>query len=83
MEALGIDQAELANRTGFSLNHISQVINGEKRLTPHTAVRLESATGVPARLWNKLEIQFQERCHRLKLSETEVRRHPFEDSVSL
>ena len=76
--AMGIGLQEQATRTGFSLQHITQIVQGHKRLTPHTAHRLAKVTGVCARLWNNLESQFQERCKTLKLNETEVRRHASE-----
>ena len=79
MQALGLSHQALAERTGFSVSHITQIVEGRKRLTPHTAGRLETATGVPARLWNNLEIQFQECCQKLKLNESEVRRLAYED----
>jgi HTH-type transcriptional regulator/antitoxin HigA len=42
IEGLGISQRELADRTGFTPKHINQVIKGVKRISPETALRLES-----------------------------------------
>ncbi|MDX3523343.1 ImmA/IrrE family metallo-endopeptidase [Streptomyces scabiei] len=55
LEVLGIPQADLARRTGLSTKHINQVIQGTAALSPDTALLLERATGVPARLWNARE----------------------------
>jgi addiction module HigA family antidote len=64
IEALGMDQTDLAVRTGLDKKTINQIVNGKHPLTQHTAIRLERATGVPARLWNNLEMQYQERLAR-------------------
>jgi len=61
IDGLGISQRELAARTGFSTKHINQLISGEKRISPEAALRLEKVTGVPARFWNNLESNYQER----------------------
>lgn len=67
IEAQGMDQRELALRSGLSAKHISQVINGVASITHDTAIRLERVTGVPARMWNNLESNYQE--HRARLAE--------------
>ena len=61
IEALGMDQAELALRTGLDKKTIDQILGGKRPLTRHTAIRLEEATGVPTRLWNNLEILYHSR----------------------
>lgn len=66
IESLGIDQKEFAERTGFTQKHISQVINGAAPITPEAAIRFELVTGVPARMWNSLETQYQEQKARLE-----------------
>ncbi len=53
LEMLGeesMSQAELARRTGLSTKHISQIANGHVPISTDVAIRLERATGVPARL---------------------------------
>ena len=59
IDSLGMDQRELAQRTGLSVKHVNQVIKGVATLTPDTAFRLERVTGVPAALWNNLEANYQ------------------------
>ncbi|MCX7045019.1 MAG: HigA family addiction module antitoxin [Candidatus Sumerlaeota bacterium] len=61
IEALGIDEAELAVRCGLDKKTINQIIQGTHPLSQETAIKLERATGVPARMWNNLERQYQER----------------------
>ena len=56
-----MSQKEFASRMGLSQKHISQLINGEVRLTPDVAVRLESVLGIPAQFWNNLEAIYQEK----------------------
>ena len=65
IDGLGISQEELAARTGFTSKHINQLISGVKRISADTALRLEKVTAVPARFWNNLESNYQERKARL------------------
>ena len=65
IDSLGIDQRELAMRTGLSAKHINQVIKGVASLTQDTAIRLERVTGVPAKMWNALEANYREQQARL------------------
>lgn len=59
LEELGMTQAELADRTGLSRKHVSQLINGEATLSTDVAVRLERVTAMPAHLWNRLEASYR------------------------
>ena len=54
-----MNQKEFAQRMGISEKHISRLINGEVKLTPEMAVRLEMVLGVPAQFWNNLEAIYQ------------------------
>jgi HTH-type transcriptional regulator/antitoxin HigA len=65
IDALGMDQRELALRTGLSPKHINQIIKGVATISQDTAIRLERVTGVPARMWNKLEANYREQLARL------------------
>lgn len=67
LDALGMSQSKLASRTGLTLKHINQIIQGNASISPGTAVALERATGVPASFWNSLESQYQD--HRVRLEE--------------
>jgi HTH-type transcriptional regulator/antitoxin HigA len=57
----GMRQKEFASRMDMTEKHISQLINGEVRLTPDVAVRLEMVLGIPAKFWNNLEAIYQEK----------------------
>ena len=65
IDAMGIGQHELAARTGLSTKHINQVIHAVVSITQDTAIRLERVTGVPARMWNNLEVNYREQLARL------------------
>ncbi len=70
IDGLGITQKEFAARTGYTTKHVNQLITGKARLTPDAAVRLERVTRVPARFWNNLETQYQDRKARLLANDT-------------
>jgi HTH-type transcriptional regulator / antitoxin HigA len=63
--ALGIDQRELAARSGLSAKTINQIIKGLAPISHDTSIRLERVTGVPARMWNNLESNYREQLARL------------------
>lgn len=65
IDSLGIDQRELAARTGLSAKHINQVIKGVAPIAHDTAIRFERVTGVPARMWNNLEANYREQLTRM------------------
>ncbi len=60
LEALGMNQVELSQRTGLSTKHVNQIIKGIAALSHETAISLERATGVPARFWNALEANYRD-----------------------
>jgi len=70
IDALGMDQKELALRTGLNKKTINQIIKGIHPLTPETALRLERSTGVPAVMWNNLESNYRDQLARLLDEET-------------
>ena len=48
-------QEELAERTGFSAKHISEVVNGKKGISPKFAKSLEYVLGIPSKFWINLQ----------------------------
>ena len=66
IDHLGIDQKELAARTGMAAKTINQIVKGKAPLTHETALRLERVTGLPARTWNNLEANYREQLARLE-----------------
>jgi plasmid maintenance system antidote protein VapI len=61
-----INQRQLSMLTGLSTKLINQIINGLAPITPAIATSLEHATGIPTRMWNNLEANYQELQARLK-----------------
>lgn len=66
----GMNQKEFAIRMGMSEKHISKLINGEVRLTPETAVKLEVVLGIPANFWNNLEAIYREKIVKAEAENT-------------
>lgn len=60
LDALGMSQSDLAERTGRPLKTINEIIKGKSAITPQTALQLERVLGVPARLWNSREQHYRE-----------------------
>ena len=69
LEALGMSQSKFASRTGLTLKHINQVIQGNASISPSAAVAFERATGVPASFWNNLESLYQD--HKVRAEEAD------------
>jgi len=69
IDALGIEQKELATRAGLSVKHVNQIVKGIAPITQDTAIRLDRVTGVPARMWNNLEANYREQVARLEEKE--------------
>jgi plasmid maintenance system antidote protein VapI len=55
-----MSQSDLSLRTGLTEKTISQIINGVAPISYDTALKLEAALGLPARVWNNLERNYQE-----------------------
>jgi HTH-type transcriptional regulator/antitoxin HigA len=60
LEALGMSQADLAERTGRPRKTINEIIKGKAAITAETALQLERVLGVPASFWINRERQYQE-----------------------
>lgn len=60
-----INQKELSARIGISEKHISNIINGNSRLTEEFALKLEKVLlGVPASYWLNYEMKYREKIAR-------------------
>ena len=55
-----MSQSELARRMDRPVKTINEIVNGKAAITPDTAIQLERAIGISARLWNGLEIRYRE-----------------------
>ena len=65
-----MSQKEFAARMDMSEKHISKLINGEVKLIPEVAVRLEMVLGVPAKFWNNLEAVYREKLLKVESENT-------------
>ena len=65
IDALGLSQKELSERTGLADKTINQIIKGAP-ITAETSLLLERVTGVTAGFWNNLEANYRERLARLQ-----------------
>lgn len=64
MEERDWNQAELAQRLGFSTKHLNQLIKGKVALTDDAALRLERVLGSTANFWLNREVKYRERLAR-------------------
>lgn len=55
---LGISQYRLALATGLTQTHISQIVNGKRRITPDAGLRIARALGVSDRYWIDLQTNY-------------------------
>lgn len=88
IEALGLTQKEFAARLGISEKHLITLLNGECALTNEMALKLENATGTPARIWNAFESGYREQLTKIKMAQ-EIEEHsdwlkamPFKEIVA-
>lgn len=66
LDSLAMNQKRLAERTGLSEKHISQIINGEASITADTAFLLQNAVGAPASFWLNLDKNYRETLARIE-----------------
>jgi HTH-type transcriptional regulator/antitoxin HigA len=60
IQALGLSQAELAERLGRPKKTVNEIIRGKAAITPETALQLEAVLGVPADFWINREARYRE-----------------------
>jgi plasmid maintenance system antidote protein VapI len=66
IQAIGMNQADLAARTGRPLKTINGIIKGKESITPRTALQFERVLGIPAAFWNSLERNYREAIERIE-----------------
>lgn len=64
LELRGLSQSELARRMGRPVKTINEIVHAKAAVTPDTALQLELALDVPARLWLNLESSYREQLAR-------------------
>ncbi len=65
IESLCMTQKELATGTGLTEQTIIRILKGSQPITFETANKLEMVTGIPARMWNNLEMQYREQLSKI------------------
>lgn len=60
LEERGLTQADLSARMERPAKTINEIVRGKARITPETALQLESTLGTPASFWLAREAQYQE-----------------------
>jgi HTH-type transcriptional regulator / antitoxin HigA len=60
LEERGMSQSELARRMDRPVKTINEIVKSKASVTPDTAIQLERALGISARLWNALEANYQD-----------------------
>ena len=55
LEELGVSQTKFHERTGMSMQRISEIINGKRGITPQTAWILGGAFGQSPKYWMNLQ----------------------------
>jgi HTH-type transcriptional regulator / antitoxin HigA len=73
LEALGMSQSELAQRTGRPKKTINEIIKGKAALTPDTALQLERVLGISSGFWNNRDYHYRE--YQARRQESERLRH--------
>ncbi len=66
MEARGMTQRELADRTGLTVQTLNRIFKGEQPITYETANKLELVTGTAAAFWNNLEAHYRGQLAKLQ-----------------
>ena len=66
LDALGMSQADLAERTGKSPKAINEIVQSKVAITPDTALQLERVLGVTAHFWLNLDVNYREWLARKK-----------------
>lgn len=60
IEALGMTQADLAERMGRPKKTINEIVQGKAAITPETALQLEHVLRMPAEFWLNRENRYRE-----------------------
>jgi HTH-type transcriptional regulator / antitoxin HigA len=66
LDERGLTQRDFARRADLSPKHVNRLMQGLVPLSPDVAQRLERVTGTPARIWNRLEANYQSDLQRLR-----------------
>lgn len=70
-------QQQLADRLGYSLKHVNQLIKAKVPLTEDAAMRLQSVLGASVGFWLTREAQYRERAALLEAAQRQVTMVPW------
>lgn len=59
LRAKGIKQSEFCRKHGFSTTIINDIIKGKRNITAKTAIKLESALGINAEFWMRIQAMYE------------------------
>ncbi len=59
LDQVGMSQADFAKRTSLTPKHINQVAKGGAGISAEVARAFETVTGIPARYWLQLDVNYQ------------------------
>src|SRR6266446_682907 len=74
LDALGMTQAELAERMGRPLKTINEIVAGKAMITADSALQLEKVLGVPASFWTNHERLYRDSLARRRET-SELKHH--------
>lgn len=87
LEARGMSQAELAQRTGRTVQNISKIVSGKSPVSAELSLRLERVLGISASTWSNLETLYRDHLARQQ-AEAELKsqldwldRFPYRDMI--
>lgn len=58
MAPLGLSRADVARRLRVPANRVTQIIRGQRAISPETALRLEALFGWPAAYWLQNQAEY-------------------------
>jgi HTH-type transcriptional regulator/antitoxin HigA len=70
-------QQQLADRLGYSLKHVNQLIKAKVPLTEDAAIRLQNVLGASVGFWLTREAQYRERMALLEAAERQIAMVPW------
>ena len=70
----GLSQNQLAKAIGISPNRIAEVVNGRRRITADTALRLGLYFGNSAEFWMNLQTHYDLKMARRGIADEDVQR---------
>lgn len=73
LDAIGMTQAELAERMGRPKEKINELIKGKAPLTSNTAIQLERVIGIPASFWLNMEREYRDELSIIEQKEEMLR----------